>query len=166
MSDDNQSATTDTGTQQQNTDALPEWGRRAISDANAEAARYRLAAKTAAEDAVAATKAEYDKQLQALATEKTSIAGERDKAVTELTKLQVAITADVPGEQAVAFADLLKGNTKEELAEHAKQLKEMFGTPAAKQRATDKSQGAGNGASGVKTPDQLFADMVQGKITR
>lgn len=165
MSDDNQSATTDNGTPQ-NTEALPEWGRRAISDANAEAAKYRLAAKTAAEDAVAATKAEYDKQLQALATEKTSIAGERDKAVTELTKLQVAITADVPGEQAVAFADLLKGTTQEELKAHAEQLKSMFGTPAGKQRATDKSQGAGNGASGAKTPDQLFADMVQGKITR
>lgn len=166
MSDDNQSATTDTGSQQGNTADLPEWGRRAISEANAEAAKYRLKAQTAADEAKAATKAEYDKQLQALASEKTSIAGERDKAVTELTKLQVAITADVPGEQAVAFADLLKGSTQEELKAHAEQLKTMFGTPAGKQRATDKSQGAGGGASGVKTPDQLFADMVQGKITR
>lgn len=166
MSDDNKSATTDTGSQQGNTADLPEWGRRAISDANAEAAKYRLAAKTAAEDAVAQTKAEYDKQLQALVSEKTSIAVERDNAVTGLTKLQVAIAADVPGEQAVAFADLLKGSTPDELKVHAEQLKTMFGTPAGKQRATDKSQGAGNGASGVKTPDQLFADMVQGKITR
>lgn len=163
MSDDNQSATTDSGAQ--NTDALPEWGRRAISDANAEAAKYRLAAKTAAEDAVAAAKQEFDKQLQALVTEKTSIAGERDNAVTGLKKLQVAIAAEVPGEQAVAFADLLKGSTDEELTAHAKQLKEMFGTPAGRQRATDKSQGAGGGASGVRTPAELFADMVQGKIT-
>jgi len=164
MSDDNQSATTDTGTQ--NTDALPEWGRRAISDANAEAAKYRLAAKNAADEATAKVKAEYDKQLQALATEKTSIAGERDNAVTGLTKLKVAIAADVPGEQAVAFADLLKGTTEDELKAHATQLKEMFGSPAGRQRATDKSQGAGNSAGGVKTPGELFADMVQSKITR
>lgn len=165
MSDDNQSATTDTGSQQGNTAELPEWARRAISDANTEAAKYRVKAQTAADEAKAATKAEYDKQLQALAEEKTSIAGERDKAVTELTKLQVAITADVPGEQAVAFADLLKGSTKDELAAHAAQLKEMFGVSAGKARATDKSQGLGGG-TGVRTPDQLFADMVNSKITK
>ena len=164
MSDDNKSATTDTGTQNQSD--LPEWGRRAISDANAEAARYRLAAKTAADDAKAAAKAEFDKQLQVLVSEKTSIAGERDNAVTGLTKLKVAIAADVPGEQAVVFADLLQGSTEDEMKAHAVKLKEMFGTPAGKQRATDKSQSAGNNASGIRTPDQLFADMVQGKITR
>ena len=164
MSDDNKSATTDTGTQNQSD--LPEWGRRAISDANAEAARYRLAAKTAADDAKAAAKAEFDKQLQVLVSEKTSIAGERDNAVTGLTKLKVAIAADVPGEQAVVFADLLQGSTEDELKAHAAQLKEMFGTPAGKQRATDKSQSAGNNAGGVKTPGELFADMVQSKITR
>lgn len=165
MSDDNKSATTDTGSQQGNTADLPEWGRRAISEANAEAAKYRTKAQTAADEARAETKAEYDKQLQALATEKTSVITERDKAVTELTKLQVAITADVPGEQAVAFAELLKGNTKDELIAHAEQLKTMFGTPAARARATDKSQGLGGG-TGVRTPDQLFADMVQSNLKK
>lgn len=164
MSDDNKSATTDTGTQ--NTADLPEWGRRAISDANAEAAKYRLKAQTAADEAKAEVKAEYDKQLQAVASEKAAIAAERDTAVTGLTKLQVAITADVPGEQAVAFADLLKGSTREELVAHADQLKTMFGTPAGRQRATDRSQSAGGNASGVKTPAELFADMVQANIKK
>lgn len=164
MSDDNKSATTDTGTQ--NTDALPEWGRRAISDANAEAAKYRLKAQTAADEAKAETKAEYDKQLQALATEKTAIAAERDNAVTGLTKLKVAIAAEVPGEQAVVFADLLKGSTEDELKAHAAELKNMFGTPAGRQRATDKSQGAGGNASGVRTPAELFADMVQSNLKK
>lgn len=165
MSDENQSANAPVNNG--NVNDLPEWGRRAISDANAEAAKYRLAAKTSADEAVAAARVEFDAQLQSLATEKTSIAGERDNAVTGLKKLQVAIAADVPGEQAVAFADLLKGTTEDELKAHAVQLKEMFGTPAGKQRPTDKSQSAGgNSASGVKTPAELFADMVQGKITK
>ena len=162
MSDDNQSATTTTGTQ--NTDALPDWARRAISDANAEAAKYRLKAQTAADEAKAETTKAYDEQLKALASEKTAIAAERDNAVTGLTKLKVAIAAEVPGEQAVVFADLLKGSTEDELKAHATQLKDMFGSPAGRQRATDKSQGAGGGASGVKTPAELFADMVQKNI--
>jgi len=164
MSDDNQSATNTTGTQ--NTDALPDWARRAISDANAEAAKYRLKAQTAAEEAKAETKKAYDDQLRALASEKTSISEERDKANIGLTKLKVAIAAEVPGEQAVVFADLLKGNTEDELKAHADQLKSMFGTPAGRQRATDKSQGAGGNASGVKTPAELFADMVQSNLKK
>jgi len=165
MSDDNKSATTDTGTQG-NTAELPEWGRRAIAEANAEAAKYRVKAQTAADEAKAAAKVEYDAQLQALAQEKTSVITERDNAVTGLTKLKVAIAADVPGEQAVAFADLLKGSTEDELNAHAKQLKEMFGTPAGRQRATDRTQSAGGNASGVKTPAELFADMVQSNLKK
>lgn len=164
MSDDNKSATTDTGTQ--NSADLPEWGRRAISDANAEAAKYRLKAQTAADEAKAETKKEFDAQLQALVSEKTAIAAERDNAVTGLTKLKVAIAAEVPGEQAVVFADLLKGSTEDELKAHATELKSMFGTPAGRQRATDKSQGAGGNASGVKTPAELFADMVQSNLKK
>lgn len=163
MSDDNQSATTDNGTQG-NPAELPEWGRRAISEANAEAAKYRLKAQTAADEAVAKTKAEYDAQIKALAEEKTSIAGERDKAVTGLTKLQVAIAAKVPGEQAVDFAELLQGSTKEELAAHAEKLRSMFGTGASA-RATDPSQGLGGGGS-VKSPDALFAAMVQKNLSK
>src|SRR6187551_3723785 len=136
MSDDNQSATTTTGTQ--NTDALPDWARRAISDANAEAAKYRLKAQTAADEAKAETSKAYDEQLKALASEKTAIAAERDNAVTGLTKLKA----------------------------HATQLKDMFGSPAGRQRATDKSQGAGGNASGVKTPAELFADMVQTNLKK
>jgi hypothetical protein len=165
MSDDNKSANDQTGTQG-NTAELPEWGRRAIAEANAEAAKYRVKAQSAADEAKAEAKVEYDRQLQALSQEKTSIMGERDNAVTGLTKLKVAIAADVPGEQAVAFADLLQGSTEDELNAHAKQLKEMFGTPVGRQRATDRTQSAGGSASGVKTPGELFADMVQSKITR
>lgn len=161
MSDDNQSAN-DNNTQDVNT--LPEWGRRAISDANAEAAKYRLAAKTAADEAVAQTKVEYDKQIQAISTEKSAIAAERDKAVSDISKLTVTIKAQIPGESAFDFAGLLQGSTPEELTAHAEKLKSMLGT-GTKTRAVDPSQGA-TGDGGAKTAADLFADMVKNKLTK
>lgn len=158
MPDDNLS---DTSTGTQNVDDLPVWARRAITEANTQAASYRAKAQTAADTARSEAKEEYDKQLRAMAEEKTSITGERDNAVTGLNKLKVAIAADVPGEQAVAFADLLKGNTEEELSAHAAQLKTMFGTPTGRPRATDKSQGMGDTTGSARTPAELFADLFQ-----
>lgn len=160
MSDDNQSATT-TPSAQQNAE-LPEWARRTIAEANAEAAKYRVKAQTAADEAKAETKAAYDKQLQALASEKTSISEERDKAVIESTKLKVTIAAQVPGEQAVQFANLLQGSTEDELKTHAETLKSMFNVKTSA-RATDPSQGLG-GASGTKNASDIFADMVNSRL--
>jgi hypothetical protein len=147
----------------QNTETLPEWGRKAISEANAEAASYRQKAKTAADEARAAVAAEYDEQIKALSGEKTAITAERDSAATNYNKLMVALQAGVPGETAVEFAGLLQGNNADEYKAHAEKLKGMFGA-GGRVRAVDPSHGL-NGSSS-QTPEEAFASLFQSNLTK
>jgi hypothetical protein len=75
-------------------------------------------------------------------------------------KLNVAITQGYTGDKAVGFADLLQGDTPEEVTNYAERLTSVLGSlkpPAA--RATDPSQGRGGEASGP-TPGQLFVQAM------
>lgn len=161
MSDDNKTgteATTTTDNQE-----LPDWARKQISDANAEAAKYRNQRNTIEADTKAAMKAEFDAQFKTLSDEKSAVAGERDTATSDLTKLKVALAAGVPGETAVEFAGLLQGKDETELAAHADKLKTMFGTPG-KARAVDPSHGAfGNTAA---DPSDEFMRLVNKHLSK
>lgn len=147
----------------QTTEQLPEWARKAISEANGEAASYRQKAKTAAEEAKAAVAAEYDEQIKALSGEKTAITAERDSAATNYTKLMVALQAGVPGDTAVEFAGLLQGSNEDELKAHAEKLKGMFGA-GGKVKAVDPSHGLTG--SSAQTPEDVFASIFTNSLTR
>jgi len=147
----------------QNTEQLPEWARKAISEANGEAASYRQKAKTAAEEAKAAVAAEYDEQIKTLSGEKTAIAAERDSAATNYAKLMVALQAGVPGETAVEFAGLLQGSNEDEYKAHAEKLKGMFGA-GGRVKAVDPSHGMTGNSS--QTPDEVFAALFQSNLSK
>lgn len=142
---------------------LPEWGRKAISEANAEAAKNRVKANQAAEAAKAEVTASFNDQIKALSDEKSAVAAERDTAATNYDKLVAALSAGVPGDTAVEFAALLKGSTQEEYKEHADKLKGMFGTGKS-QKAVDHTAGF-NGKSEVK-PEDAFAALFQSNLTK
>lgn len=158
MSDDNTKVTETPETKQE---TLPEWARKQISEANAEAAKYRTERNNIEAETKAKLSAEFDAQLKTLSDEKSAIAAERDNNAVNFKKLNVALAAGVPGETAVKFADLLKGSTDEELAAHAEELKSMFGTPT-KIAAIDPSHGAGgNGGGTGNETDQAWAALMK-----
>lgn len=163
MSDDNKTGgeNGDKATQQE---TLPDWARKQISEANAEAAKYRTERNNIEAETTAKLKAEFDAQLKTLSDEKSAITAERDTTALNYTKLGVALAAGVPGETAVKFADLLKGSNEDELKAHAEELKSMFGGPV-KIAAIDPSHGAsGGGSSGNSTDDAWAALMKQAGI--
>jgi hypothetical protein len=146
----------------QNTDSVPDWVRKSISEANAEAASYRQKAKTAAEEAKAEVTASFTEQLKSLSDEKSAITAERDSASSNYEKLVAALGAGVPGDTAVEFAALLQGSNADEYKAHAEKLKGMFGT-GTKQKAVDRTAGF-SGDVQVK-PEDAFAALFQSKLT-
>lgn len=140
---------------------LPEWGRKAISEANAEAAKYRVQAKTIADQTRAEVEAQFSQQLKTVSEEKSATVTERDSYATNLTKLKVALAAEIPGDKAVAFAALLQGSTEADLLKHAAELKSMFGS-STKTRPVDPTHGA---TGGNDSPADQFAALIQSKLT-
>lgn len=147
----------------QTQEQLPDWARKAISDANNEAASYRQKAKTAADEAKAEVSALFDEQIKALSGEKTAITAERDTAATNYNKLVAALGAGVPGETAVEFAALLQGNTLDEMKEHAEKLKGMFGA-GARVKAVDPSHGF-NGTANA-SPEEALAQLFKSNLSK
>lgn len=162
MSDENPQGTENNATQAQNTNDLPEWGRKAISEANAEAASYRKKAQTAAEQAKAEVTASFNDQIKALSDEKSAITAERDSASSNYDKLVAALQAGVPGDTAVEFAALLQGSNADEYKAHADKLKSMFGSPT-KQKAVDRT--AGLSGDTQATPEDVFAAIFKRNLT-
>lgn len=127
---------------------LPQWARDQITKANNEAAKYR----TEKNDAVEAAKAEltesFQTKIQELEAQVAEKSGEEAVARTEVEKLKAAIDAGIKSDKIVSFADLLKGDSPDELRSHADQLKELFSTDdqqkETKNSATDPTQGQGS----------------------
>lgn len=158
MSDDNKTGGENGDVKQQET--LPDWARKQISEANAEAAKYRTERNNIEAETTAKLKAEFDAQLKTLSDEKSAITAERDTTALNYTKLGVALAAGVPGETAVKFADLLKGSNEDELKAHAEELKSMFGAPV-KIAAIDPSHGASGGSSSGNSTDDAWAALMK-----
>lgn len=163
MSDNPTQATETNNANTQNNQELPDWARKAISDANSEAANYRNKAKTAADEAKAEVTAQFNEQLKNLSDEKSAITAERDTASASYNKLIAALEAGVPGETAVEFAALLQGSNKDEYKAHADKLKSMFGA-GGKVRPIDHS--AGLSGETTATPEEAFAALFQSNMRK
>lgn len=164
MSDDNKTvAETPQEPASKTPEVLPEWARKQISEANAEAAKYRTERNNIEAETKAALTADFDTQFKTLSDEKSAITAERDSATEQLSKLKVALAAGIPGETAVKFAALLQGKDEVELTAHAEELKGMFGSPNKPPRAVDPSHGA-TGNVAVDGASQ-FAALIQSKLS-
>lgn len=161
MSDDNKA--NETQQTNQNTNDLPDWARKAISEANKEAANYRVKAGTVADEVRAEVTASFNDQIKSLSDEKSAVVAERDTASSNYAKLVAALEAGVPGDTAVEFAALLQGSKPEEYKEHAEKLKTMFG-PGTKQKAVDHTAGF-NGKS-ESTPEDAFAAIFKSNLSK
>ncbi|OHT67772.1 hypothetical protein [Mycobacteroides chelonae] len=142
----------------QSNDGLPEWARKQISDANQEAANYRVQLRNT------------ENERNALSEKVASLTSENAQAATSLSivqsdfdKLATAVDALVPDKRIFAFAKTLQGSTSDELTAHASDLKEMFGSPIS--AAVDRSQGLGNPGA-ASDPASQFASFVQSQINK
>lgn len=141
---------------------VPDWVRKQISEANAEAAKYRVKAQNTANEVRAELETQFQNDLKLVSDEKSTALSERDTAVAEANKLRAALRAGIPGESAEEFSKLLQGKDLDEYVAHAESLKKMFGT-ATRSRATDPTQGLSGGAG---DPDDAFAQLFTSKLKR
>ncbi|WP_078344712.1 hypothetical protein [Mycobacteroides chelonae] len=137
---------------------LPEWARKQISDANQEAANYRVQLRNTENDRNALAE-----QVASLNTEKAQVAAALSERQSDFDKLATAVSALVPDKPIFAFAKTLQGTTSDELTAHAGELQKMFGTPIS--AAVDRSQGLGNG-SPASDPASQFASIIQSHFNK
>lgn len=160
MSDTDETQTAPTATQDQN--QLPDWVRKQITEANNEAAKYRVKAQNTAAEVRAELETKFQDDLKVMSDEKSAALSERDSAVAEANRLRAALRAGIPGESAEEFSKLLQGKDLDEYVAHAESLKAMFGTNT-RVRATDPTQGL-NGGSG--DPEDAFQQLFTSKLKR
>jgi len=139
------------------TDEAPEWARKAISEANSEAAKYRVEKNS--------LKQQLDEVL-GKNSELTDKVAEVEKAHSaaqqELLKLRVALDAGVPGEHVRMVAERLQGTTEEELKADAAKLVQTFKLDQSRHLPIDPSQGRGrdqNSGPIDNSPQAQFAYM-------
>lgn len=137
---------------------LPDWARKQISDANTEAANFRVQLKAEKQAAK-----ELRDQLVTLTTEHANVATTQASVQSDFDKLVTAIKAEVPHEHIFSFAKTLQGRTEDELSAHAVELKSMFSTPPS--RAVDRSQGQGSGPAPLD-PAGEFAKILKAQLSR
>lgn len=140
---------------------LPHWARDRISEANNEAAKYRVKAREATDAAKQTAAQEFAGQLSALSDQKAATAAELDTTKQALLKLRVALAVGIPGESAADFAELLKGSTEEEIKAHAEKVKSLFSTTSTPPPAVDSSQGLGGPVS-----TDAFGSFLLSKLSR
>ncbi|MCP2200062.1 hypothetical protein [Lentzea flava] len=152
---------------EQDVQALPQWARDAITTANDQAARYRIAAREAGETARAEVTAEFEERISALTADKDDIALELGETRLALSRLRIALDAGIPGESAVEFAALLKGSDEDELRDHAEKVKAMFGVIGTQQpeRPVDHSQGLGR-EDVAASPAEAFGAFIRSQLHR
>lgn len=136
-------------------DEAPEWARKEIKDANDEAARRRVENRTLSEQLTTVTG-----QVQTLTEQKVSAEDRANTAEANYLKLNVALSAGVPGEQAAEFASLLQGSTEQELKDHAEKIRK-FGGPQQGRLPFDPSQGLGGNDNAPLTPEAEFAALLK-----
>lgn len=126
---------------------LPQWAQDEISEARAEAAKYRTEKKDAVEAAKGEVEGTYKSKVEELEAQLASKDAEVDSSRTEVVKLKAALEAGIDSDKVMSFASLLKGDTEDELKSHAAEVKELFGSTSEapkKDPAHDPSQGSGN----------------------
>lgn len=137
---------------------------KAVSDANAEAAKYRVEKREAVEAAKAEVAESFNAKIQELEEAAKLQADELVTQRNDAAKLRAAIKADISTDKVLDFAALLQGETEDELVSHAETLKGLFTQgeqPKSKTTATDPTQG-----SGSKNPLPLNGDPLLAAITK
>lgn len=142
---------------------IPDWARKSISEANAEAAKYRNQVKTIADETATKLNAEWESKLKSVAEEKTAALSERDNSSLEYTKLKVALNSGVSADKAVDFAGLLQGSNEEELSAYAQKVLQ-FGGAQKPAKATDPTQGMTGGGTGDSLAD-AFGALFKNNLT-
>lgn len=135
--------TTDTTTTPDNS-AEVERLTKAVAEANAEAAKYRVEKKDAVEAAKQEVTESFNARIAELEAELSTKDTDTATARNDADRLRATIKAGIDTEKALDFAELLKGETEDELVSHAETLKGLFATDnpgATKQAPVDPSQG-------------------------
>lgn len=129
-------------------DVLPDWAREKLTKANNEAAKYRTEKNEAVEKAKQEVTDSFTGKVEALEAQVAERENEIASSRNEKDRIKAAIEAGIANDKIFTFADLLKGETPEELRSHAEELKSLFtvqdDNPKKKTSATDPSQGTGN----------------------
>lgn len=160
MSDDTTTSTDDTTTTTDDIESLPPWARDKLTTANRQAAEYRVKARDARTSAETAVKAEHDAVVKQWNDKYESANNDLALVRNEFDRFKAAVAAGVPGESIATFADLLKGQTPDELKAHAAELLKMFKFESKDQVATDASQGRFSTDSGSATGSS-FGDIIK-----
>lgn len=138
------------------TDQLPEWARTKISEANAEAAKYRT------ERNELRTTLESAKALEDTLNQVTTAHAETQAALAatnlDLLKLTTALNAGVSGSAAVDFAARLRGDTAEALAADAQEALKLYGASIGRTPATDPTPVTGE-AIALNDHDGLLSEL-------
>lgn len=147
-----------------NSDALPEWVRDKLTEANKEAAKYRVRAKEATQQAEYEAEQKFSAQLKELTDAKSALEADLNKTRLEAAKLSAAVSVGVSGEQATEFASFLQGETPEEILASAEKAKSLFGTQSQPTRFTDKSLSKGGSEVAVDSAS-VFHSFVMGNLS-
>ncbi|MDA3643787.1 hypothetical protein LZ318_11910 [Saccharopolyspora indica] len=147
MSDESVTETVDTPVAETTEDSVPSWVRGQITKANNEAAKYRQRAKDAEDKAQFEAEEKFGSQIKELTDAQAALTAELNNANLAISKLRAALAVGIPGESAAEFAELLQGETDNEIREHAEKVKELMASSSSKKpRFTDPSQGLGGNA--------------------
>mgnify|MGYP001548270668 CR=1 FL=1 len=130
-----------------------------VEGLRSEAAKYRNEKKDAVEAAKAEVAAEWEAKLAAKDVELSQLQSDSLAKDVTLTKLRTAIEVGVPSDKLVAFSELIKGDTEEDIKASAQSAKELLGGIRTNDPATDPTQG-----SGGKGPLALNGDPLMQKI--
>lgn len=126
-------------------DVIPDHFRKELKEARADAAKYRTEKKEAVAQAREEVEASFKSKVEELEAQIQQQGAELANSRTETVKLKAALQAGIEVDKVESFADLLKGETEEELKSHAEELKKLFVTEPsapAKRKATDPTQGS------------------------
>jgi hypothetical protein len=123
-----------------------------LTEVRSEAAKQRVAKRTAVEDAKAQLKAdleaEFNSKLEAATKSQTETASEVSNSKLQIAKLKAALTTvfdEATTGRVLDLASRLQGDSDETLGEDAKRLKSLYGLDARpKTPASDPTQGTGN----------------------
>lgn len=128
-----------------------------VQSLRGEAAKYRTEKNSAVEAAKAQVAQEWETKLTTRNGEYTELESQLGASGIELTKIRTALALNVPSDKVLAFAEILKGATEDEIKASAESAKELFGGFKTSAIPTDPTQGSGQGAIALNGDPLLAA---------
>ncbi|MDX8047855.1 hypothetical protein SK571_00545 [Lentzea sp. BCCO 10_0798] len=99
---------------------------REVTDARKQVTRYQHRIDNAEALAREEQTQTYGPQIESLRADVEAVRDERDRALTRIEKLAVAMDVGVPLKNAFTFGDLLQGTNPDEYRDHAHKLLTLF----------------------------------------